>query len=67
MSPELGTNAVELLLKALSSFNWEPRELSDFVRQAAESLRTLTAQDSDLQEGRGLRSSYLQHCHDKAG
>ncbi len=39
MSPELGTNAVELLLKALSSFDWEPRELSDFVRQAAESFK----------------------------
>ncbi|MCE5183672.1 MAG: putative dipeptidase [Synergistaceae bacterium] len=39
MSPELGTNAVELLLKALSSFDWEPRKLSDFVRQAAESFK----------------------------
>jgi succinyl-diaminopimelate desuccinylase len=39
MSPELGTNAVELLLRALSSFDWEPSGLSDFVRQAAESFK----------------------------
>jgi len=39
MSPELGTNAVELLLGALSSFDWEPKELSDFLRKAAKSFK----------------------------
>ena len=39
MSPELGTNAVELLLEALSSFDWEPKELSDFLHQAAKSFK----------------------------
>lgn len=39
MSPELGTNAVELLLGALSSFDWEPHELSGFLRQAAQSFK----------------------------
>lgn len=39
MSPELGTNAVELLLGALSYFDWEPHELSGFLRHAAQSFK----------------------------
>ena len=39
MSPELGTNAIELLLGVLSSFDWEPREFSEFIGKAAESFR----------------------------